>query len=180
MKMKIIFLAAAIMIAGCSKQLDATDTSNLKPVTGAFGYTLGDKVSGEIENPLTIRDMPPFQTATIDQISAGRICQITAMGTVEEFDLHDTKNRLISVLTEKYGSRGKMGIEKYATEMGDEGYYFGTTNRAAHLWIKDYQTNAFFCLEYYDVELKTTFFKEQEAKNKLDDDNKKAALSKGL
>jgi hypothetical protein len=38
----------------------------------------------------------------------------------------------------------------------------------------------FCCLEYYDVALKATFFKEQEAKDKLDDDNKKAALSKGL
>jgi uncharacterized lipoprotein YajG len=153
MKIKTIILATAIMIAGCSKKQDATDASNLKPVTGAFGYTLGDKVSGKIETPLTVRDMPPFQTATIDQISDGRICQIMASGTVGEFDLHDTKNRLISVLTEKYGSRGKMGKEKYAVEIGDEGYYFGTTNRVAHLWIKDYQTNAFFCLEYYDEEL---------------------------
>jgi len=175
-----IFLAAAIVIAGCAKQQSATDASNLKPVTSAFGHTLGDKVSGEIENPLMIRDTPPFTMASIDQISDGRICQIIASGTVEEFDLHDTKNRLISVLTEKYGSRGKMGIEKYTVEMGDEGYYFGTTNRVAHLWIKDYQTNAFFCLEYYDKELKTTFFKEQQAKDKLEDDNKKAALSKGL
>lgn len=172
-------MSLIILITSCSKQQNVTDTSNLKPVTGAFGYNLGDKISGEIDDPIIVTDTPPFRMVTIDRTSDGQICRISSFGFIEEFDLHDSSNRLISVLAQKYGSRGKIGSENFNIEVG-EGYYFGTTNRVAHLMIDDCQTNALFQLEYYDEGLRGIYNKEQEAKDKTDEENKKAALSKGL
>ena len=147
---------------------------------GAFGYKLGDKVSGEIDDYMPLRDTPPFDEFSIDRLSDGRICQITAMGIVEESDLYDCRKRLISVLTEKYGARGKMGAEKYALDLGGENYYFGTTDRVAYLAITDNQTNAFFHMDYYDVKLRAIYFDEQEVIRQKDEEDKKAALRKGL
>jgi hypothetical protein len=154
MKIKTIISVAAIIgmlgVTGCKPKTttqiphqtnqttvepaqSSAEQTNLKPVAGAFGYKLGDKLSGEIDDYTPLRDSQPFTGFSINTNSDGRICQITAMGTVEESDLYDDRKRLISVLTEKYGARGKMGAEKYALDLGSENFYFGTTNRLAYL-----------------------------------------------
>jgi len=191
MKTKMIFLMAAIiLIAGCSKKQKtteasnpvATEVSNLKPVTGAFGYNLGDKVSGEIDDYIIVKDTPPFQELSIERTSDDRICRISGSGIVNEDEdaLHDNQKRLVAVLTEKYGARDRIGEEKWATQVNDVDLYFGTENRAAHLGIKYSETNQFITVDYYDKELEGIYNTEQESKNKTDDENKKAALSKGL
>lgn len=175
-----LLLALVILIAGCSKQQSTIDNSNLKSVTGAFGYNLGDKVANDTEDNVVVHDMPPFQMVSFDKTSDGTICRIVGSGFVEKYELDDVKKRLISVLTEKYGAREKIGAEKYAKLGESEGYYFGTTNRVAHLWIDTSDPKAFLNLEYYDADLKEIFSKEQRAKDKSDDEIKKAAMSKGL
>lgn len=179
--------------AGCSKQRNVTGVSNtkssdgagasnLKPVTGAFGYNLGDKVPGEIEDLIKVTDTPPFQFVSLDRISDGTICRIEGTGIVDESQdaLHGNQKRLIAILTEKYGAREKIGLEKCAAQFNDVDLYFGIPNRAAHLGINYSETNQFISVEYYDTELQRIFYKEQESKDKTDDENKKNALKKGL
>jgi hypothetical protein len=184
--MKSFFLLAIILVSGCSKQQTATDDSKLKPVQGAFGFNLGEKVSTQNENLLdqnsmVVHDTPPFQMVSIDRTADGIICQISGSGIVEEYEKDDFKKQLMSVLSEKYGAREKIGAEKYAIEIGGgDGFYFGTTNRVAHLTITDHQTNVRFDLEYSDRLLMSKFNEEWEAKQKSDDEIKKAAMSKGL
>ena len=192
MNKKIIFLvAASILIAGCSKQQNTTsvsnpkpvanEVSNLKPVTGACGYNLGDKSSVASDDPAILRDMPPFQMLTISKTSDERICRIVVSGVEEGEDpLHETQKRLIAVLAEKYGARDKIGPEKYLNDTFDTDLYFGTPNRVAHLEIRDWETNRLITVEYYDGELMGIYNKEQQAKDKVEDDIKKASLKKGL
>lgn len=160
MKMKLIITMAAVMlIAGCSKQRningvsklkspDVAEVSNLKPVTGAFGYNLGKKASSELDNfsPILVSNVPPFKKAFVYYISDGRIFRTFGVGDAQEYDLQLYRTQLVSILAQKYGLRGKTGAGKLTNfavpTTVTEGYYFGTTNRIAYLGITDLETNA--------------------------------------
>ncbi len=146
---------------------------NLKPANGAFGYVLGTQ--GQSVNLEEIEDetMLPFKTVSVETTPDGRIGRINAMGSISSDESYDTKKRLFSVLTEKYGLRGKNGI--------DGSYNFGTTDRTASLSIihNDDGTDL-FTIDYYDRELSDIIFQKMEDEQKNEDAKKKENLSKGL
>ncbi|MDR3456003.1 MAG: hypothetical protein P4N60_01045 [Verrucomicrobiae bacterium] len=172
------FSISLSLLAGCSKKT-AFDESKLKPVATAFGFTIGEKAPDGTEEVSSINDTPPFSTVFLMRTSDGKICEIAGMGVVEGNDLRDAKQRLISILAEKYGARPAIPVERHI-QIGAEDYYFGTTNRPAHLMITDNKTNAFLQLEYFDRDLLDAFHQEQDDKDKADDAKQKAALSHGL
>jgi hypothetical protein len=88
-------------------------------------------------------------------------------------DSDTLKDALISLLSEKYGLR--QHIPK--NFLGEDEYNFGTEDQTACLQMRD---EAWFTLEYYDNNLRSIHYSEQEAKRNKDEDEKKAALSKGL
>jgi len=142
----------------------------LKPVIGAFGYNLGDKFSGE--SSISLTNMPPFDSCTINTLADGRICAIFASGFVDNvWECDDAEKRLVSVLTEKYGLRSK------TSEDPDRQYFFGTLGQSAFLVIRK---NRFFNLLYYDAELQSAHVSEQSVKQEKADEILKAALKKGL
>jgi len=119
--------------------------------------------------------LPPFSTVMLTRTADGKICEITGMATVAENDLPDAKRRLISVLTEKYGARPAIPVEKYS-QIGGENYYFGTTNRPAHLMITGDKDNTGLQVEYFDRNLLDLYHKERDEKDKANDAKQKAAL----
>lgn len=179
-------MAVIVLIAGCSKQQSPTNVSNLKPVTGAFGYNLGDKATSEMDNfsPILVSNVPPFNKAFVYYTSDGRIFRIFGVGDAQEYDVQLYRTQLVSILNEKYGLRSKTGAEKllnFPVPLAvTEGYYFGTTNRIAYLGITVLETNAYFWLDYNDPELVKIHDQEEQAKDKKNEDDKKAAILKGL
>jgi len=170
----LLILPLAILLAGCSQEVAPP---NLKPANGAFGYFLGATNTDDIAYQIN-SDTPPFSAIFTDKTSAGRICRIEGVGTVQQGEIYDTKKRLIGVLAEKYGERPR-GLGDTAS-IADEVHYFGTSNRAVSLAISDYHTNAMMTVEYYDTDLLTIYRAEQCAKDQLDEQKKKAALNHDL
>lgn len=172
--MPAVALAVTLFLAGCAPP---APPANLKPVSGAFGYELAATIAAPVSDEV-FTDAPPFRFLTVDTLADGRVCRITAAGFVDAPEFYDTKKRLLSVLSEKYGERPR--------ELGDsagiaqEIHFFGATNRAASLADSDYGSNAMFTVSYYDAALLAAYRAEQDAKDKADEQRKRAALSNGL
>ena len=166
-----------VLLCGCkpSSSTQAPPT-NLKPVAGAFGLKLGEKIPEgfEFDDSALKKKMEPFIHFNADTTEDGRICCLSAIGATEyESDASDCKKRLISVLTEKYGLR-QQNPKDYRNV---EEYDFGTDDRSAHLKIIEGKS---FYLDFYDKNLRHIYFDEQDSKKAKEDADKKAALSKGL
>ena len=161
----------AVIVGKGAKQNSQKDLANLKPVVGAFGYKLGDKLTGTVEDYASIKDMPPFTSLHLDTTADGHICIITLMGHTDEFEAYDSKKRLVSILSEKYGLRFHKSDGK------DEDYDFGTIDQTAHLKILG---GNYFYLDYSDNKLRDIYFGEQKIIREKEDADKKAAMSKGL
>lgn len=174
--------------------------SNLKPVTGAFGWKLGDQLPQRFMTEVRESDYsttlfftpetewPPFKIFNLEITPDRRICSIKAsafiwVGEGESFD--NVKNRVISILTEKYGLRRHIPRELRAGM--DDAYEFGTDDYGALLGTKYYEpSNAdsrpadSLELEYYDKSLKAIADAAHDAAAKQNESKKKAGLSKGL
>jgi len=177
-------IVVAIFAALLFKKEGPTNPTNLKPVGGAFGWKLGDKLPEQFrknqasEGRYTViltEKMPPFESVELAITDDGRIYSIEATGYAPDTgeDPDTCKSALISLLTEKYGRR-KI-IDGFDT-FGDD-YRFGSDDQTAHLHI--FKRNL-FTLTYSDEKLSRTYYIEVEARKKKDEDEKKAALSKGL
>ncbi len=164
-------IGMAVIVGKGAKQNSQKDLANLKPVVGAFGYKLGDKLTGTVEDYASIKDMPPFTSLHLDTTADGHICIITLMGHTDEFEAYDSKKRLVSILSEKYGLRFHKSDGK------DEDYDFGTIDQTAHLKILG---GNYFYLDYSDNKLRDIYFGEQKIIREKEDADKKAAMSKGL
>jgi hypothetical protein len=181
-----LFLAGFALLQVSPKQTKQTtfeptqsapEQPNLKPVVGAFGLKLGDKIpEGFVFDDSTVKTMEPFNDFDADVTEDGHICCITVMGHADEIGADDSKKRLIAVLTEKYGLRyqaPKTGVN----DKSEENYDFGTVDQTAHLKILG---GNYFYLDYYDKKLQQIYFDEQEVKRQKDEEDKKAALKRGL
>jgi hypothetical protein len=152
--------------------------ANLKPVVGAFGWKLGDRFPGHGENykfrPETV--MLPFDNFEIQMTEDGRIYCVKAEGYAPDHgaDPYACKNAAISLLTEKYGLRHH---DPNVHDGKTDRYEFGTDDRSARLEIFN---DNLFTLEYCDAELRTVYYREQDAMKAKDEADKKAALKKGL
>lgn len=164
-----------------SKQTAKTLPSNIKPANGAFGWKLGDSLPANLQ--AQVRDgrlafkpetsMTPFDQFEMELTGAGKIFKITAKGYAPDqgADSFTCERSIVSLLTEKYGLQSHDRGGDFNT------YRFGGTNQMAMLQIFNFNL---FELSYLDRELYSVFSDEQEAKRKKDEDEKKAALSKGL
>jgi len=122
---------------------------NLRPVQGAYGWTLGAKLADGLEiatndelfyySPVTGGDWDGWLILTEDR----RVASITQCfhNDSTQFD------KVMGVLREKYGLR-KIS---HATTGGDLAAWYGTTNREARLTISSSVGTSF--LEYSDKEL---------------------------
>ena len=164
-------------------QTKQAKAANLKPVVGAFGWKLGDKLpeqlkSGAHDGRYSFRpenEMPPFDNCEIRITDDGRIYCIEATGYVpnDGQDSDSCKNALISLLSEKYGLRHH---DPNGLGGSTDQYEFGSEDRTVCLEV----FRGSFTLKYYDRQLQDVSYQEQEARRKKDEDEKKAALSKGL
>lgn len=167
--------------------------SNLKPVVGAFGWTLGNQLPNRLRPQVQGTDYPsflvftpetewpPFNNFTLDLTPDGRICSIHATAVFPsrfQENFYDATERVISVLTEKYGLRRHVPLELRV--LGDDAYEFGTVDQTANLLIFQTGDNKQLWLEYYDKNLKNLADNAHAAARTKDEDKKKAALSKGL
>jgi DNA-directed RNA polymerase subunit RPC12/RpoP len=177
----------AIVIAqykeeGVLPTFQTKDLASLKPVEGAFGYKLGDKVPKEIDGLETADlnmcpihpnpEVPPFTSEYVEYLSDGRIYGITASVKLEhKYEVREAKDQLMTTLTEKYGLRetGKL--------LGSDAYHFGTEQRGACLQISD---DNWVKLEYYDNSLRTISLNEFRAKEQKEKADQKASLGKNL
>jgi hypothetical protein len=159
-----------------------TQPANLKPVEGAFGYKLGDKVPKEIDGFETANltscpihpngDVPLFTSFYVDYLNDGRICGIVASVKLEHrYEVSEAKDKLSATLIEKYGFRGT------GKKLSDDAYFFGTEQRGACLQISD---DIWVRLEYYDDSLRTISLNEFRAKQQKEDADQKSALGKNL
>jgi len=162
------------------------EQTNLKPVVGAFGWKLGDKLPEQLSSKVQDAnynftpdtDMPPFVKSNncsfyLSLTKDGQIAQISAMAlNVRENDLYDSKRGLISLLTDKYGLR----VHDPNESEGDS-YHFGTVGRQAHLSISG---SGIFKLDFYDLQLYMIVCDEYNARIKKEDAAKTAPLSNQL
>jgi len=187
-----IIIAAVCFMKKSSKQMNAApvpssseqaklktsptqiESPNLKPVSSAFGWKLGDKFAGHGTTYEFTPEvaMPPFNHFHLSLTEDGRIAQVSAQALNIEEDPYDCKRRLVSLLTEKYGLR-----LHDPNETEGESYYFGTRDSTAHLQISK---NGFFTLDFYDDHLYGICCDEYNARIKKQDANKTAPLSKQL
>ena len=176
----IICFAAAFLFQKSSKQTKQT-TTNLKPVIGAFGWKLGDRLPEQLRSQ--VRDgnfqfkpeaeMPPLSEFKLELLEDGRIYGIEAIGYAPDTgaDSYTCERSIVSVLTEKYGLQSHDRGGDFNT------YRFGNNDQMASLQIYKYDL---FTLSYSDQKLLRVYLDDLEAKRKKDEDEKKAALSKGL
>ena len=182
------FLLKPLLLTKSQKQTEQSKPTNLKPVLGAFGWKLGDKLPEQLKSKahdgtyrfMAEQEMPPFDQCEIHMTDDGRIYCIEASGYTPDhgLDPDNCKSALISLLSEKYGLRHLSQVELMSMlkPVGDN-YYFGTVDRTAHLSIFE---DKLFTLEYYDEALRSVHYDEQEAKRQKDEAEQKARLSKGL
>jgi len=165
---------------------------NLRPVVGAFGWKLGDQLPQRLRAELRDSDystslmftpeaeFPPFNSFSLEVTPDGRICSVDASVWFFNGDavlLFDTaKQRVVSVLSEKYGLRQHNSAEDFFTES----YEFGTEDRPAVLTILVSGNDKALRLEYYDKNLKSIADDAHAAARAKNESRKKAALSKGL
>jgi len=120
-------------------------------------------------------ETPPFVESNncsfyLSLTKDGQIAQISAVAlNVTEDDSYDSKRRLISLLTDKYGL-----LLHDPNESEGDSYYFGTSDRKAHLSISG---SGIFKLDFYDVNLYEIVCDEYNARIKKEDADKTAPLS---
>ena len=191
-------LIAATFLCGCDQSKNRIETfqSKLTPVTGAFGWNLGDKLSdsGQVQTnndgdfSLSYEFTPdkPIQGSDLiyelnlhelNLTADHTIYAVVAYGYVHSDDLKIKKDALVQALTEKYGIRDHI----HNSSMMDT-YDFGTENRSAELFVEIPESGyATLSLTYSDRELR---YKAQEedaqrktdGKNSLKEDFKKQGL----
>ena len=164
---------------------------NLKPVVAAFGWKLGDQLPQRFKAELRDSDYgttlvftpqtewPPFNIFTLDVTPDGRICSVHAAAVIfngGQEDFSGAKERVVALLSEKYGLRQ----HNNADEPNLEEYDFGTVDQTARLQILRSDNNKQLWLEYYDRNLKSVADDAHALARAKDESNKKAALSKGL
>jgi hypothetical protein len=169
-------------LTSSQKQTRQAKPANLKPVVGAFGWKLGDKLPEQLKSEVhdgrynfrPEKEMPPFDDCVLMMTDDGRIYCIEATASSPDYvqDSDSLKNALISLLSEKYGLR-----HHDPNYLGADQYVFGSEDRSASLEVFE---RKLFTLKYYDTQLQNVAYEQQEARRKKDEDEKKAALSKGL
>ncbi len=166
--------------------------SNLKPVGGAFGWKLCDYLPQQFKaKPLREGDYasyfpfepetewPPFNSFNLEVTPDGRICSVNTTAVIFNGDregFYTARERVVAVLTGKYGLRG----HKQVGGAIEEEYFFGTVEQTAHLQILSSSDNKQLWLEYYDKNLKEIADSAHAAAQANVESKKKAALSKGL
>jgi hypothetical protein len=165
--------------------------TNLKPVIGAFGWKLGDQLPQRLKAEVRETDYlsmllftpetewPPFNSFSLNLTPDGRICAIQATavifdGAPEDFDT--AKQRVVSLLTEKYGLR----LHSHPDAPIEDAYEFGTADQSVRLQTLRSDNNKQLWLEYYDEKLERIADYAHAAARAKDENEKKAALSKGL
>ena len=115
--------------------------ASLKPVVGAFGWKLGEKLPTQFASKVRYSmysfkpetEMPPFELFDLELLNDGRIYGVRAEGFVHGYlDFSGAKERLISLLTEKYGLRQ----HNPKNLLGDDEYIFGSEDHAACLQVR--------------------------------------------
>ena len=165
---------------------------NLRPVGGAFGWRLCDQLPQRFKpQPLREGDYasyfpfesetkwPPFNGFHLEVTPDGRICSIHAIAVIFDDgreDFYTARERVVSVLTGKYGLRERNKVGGTV----EEEYFFGTAEQTAHLQILSSGNNKQLWLEYYDKNLKDIADKARDAALGNVESKKKTALSKGL
>ena len=175
-------IVVVVLLIRSQKQVEQSKLTNLKPVVGAFGWKLGDKLPDQLKNEVKDGSYSftpsektlPFEDYTLRLTDDGSIYCIEANGHTPDGDSDAYKKALISLLSEKYGRRPK---ESGGLPRVGENCYFGSDEQTAHLNIYN---EHLFTLEYYDRNLQRIAYAEDEARRKKDENDKKAALSKGL
>jgi hypothetical protein len=173
-----------------SLQKQTTPTS-LKPVFGAFGWQLGEKLPERFRRELLESDYasiyiftpeqewPPFNSFSLDVTPDGRICSVNATAVVRDTEeFYASTERLISLLTEKYGLRLHDHEPNGPNTTVEDEYKFGTPERTAHLQIHGNAKQIW--LTYYDNKLKEIADNAHAAVRAKLEADKKAALKKGL
>ncbi len=179
----LVIVVVIALVAGNIQKQSPAKPSNLKPAVSAFGWKLGDKLPEQLKTQLKDGNyhfnpekvISPFNDYELSVTDDGRIYSIQATGYAPDAgeNSETCKNALISLLTEKYGRQ----MERRDSFGVGENYFFGTDDQIAHLNIYN---RDLFTLEYLDRNLRRTSYTEQEAKQKKAEEEKKAALSKGL
>jgi hypothetical protein len=180
-----------VFLSGCDQSNSRIETfhSKLTPVTGAFGWSLGDRLpeSAQIETNsdnfslssdfTPNKPVPPFDMFFVWLTSDHTIHSIIGHAYIHSEDLKVQQDALIQALTEKYGIRDH--IHNSSTM---DTYNFGTEDRSAELSVGISESgNASLFLTYTDRALR---YKAQEedaqrkadAKNSLKEDFKKQGL----
>jgi hypothetical protein len=199
----LIALALAVLSLGAFSViiLPLVTTERLTPVDGAFGFKLGEKLPDELSSKIRYpselqptytfrasRELPPFTEVTLYLLEDRRIYKISAIGDLLAYPhepLADCSERLISVLSEKYGLRQHLqhggqrvfGSPDYPLrELSTDYYYFGTEERGAELTI--YGVN--YHLTYLDKNLEQVLADSIKATREKNSAVKKPALENGL
>jgi hypothetical protein len=183
----IVVLVVALVGGNPPKQRPASPT-NLKPVVGAFGWHLRDKLPeqfrAEVKHStysfVPEKETPPFDSFELGLTEDGTIYCVNARGFANDYlQFSDLKESLISVLSEKFGLRFH-GRDALLKDM--EVYEFGLDTQSARLEIQHNIDSALYAfdLKYYDKALQTVYYDEQEAKRQKEQADRKAALSKDL
>jgi len=178
-------------------------TLKLKPVDGAFGFKLGERLPAELASKISYpnefnptfslkltSELPPFIEATLHLLEDKRIYKITALGNALAYrneNPDDGDKRLVSVLTEKYGLRRHFRLKRKVVfgspdfplrPQPIEYYYFGTARRGAELVLN--VDSLYTSLTYYDKQLEQMHNDEVQTKRDQRSAPKKPALEKNL
>jgi hypothetical protein len=179
----LLFVVILVFVAGKGSNQKQITPSNFKPVVGAFGWKLGDRLPDQLKNEVkdgTYRFIPREKTPPFDEYELrltddGRIYCIKVSGYADGYEESESyKNAMIALLTEKYSRRPKG--QDFSLGVG-ENYFFGSDDQTAHLNIYN---DHLITLEYYDRDLQNISYGEDATRRKRDEDEKKAILSKGL
>jgi hypothetical protein len=194
-KLAIISFVAAF-ICGCNQSQNPVETfhSKLNPVSGAFGWNLGDKLPDSAQVQTNNDDFSLSYDFTPDKPVQGSdliyeldlhqlnltadhtIYAITAFGYVHSDDFNIGKDALVQALTDKYGIR-----EHIRNSSTMETYDFGTEDRSVELMVSQEGTYPSLSLTYFDQTLRAKAHDEDnqrkaDAKNSLKEDFKKQGL----
>ncbi len=98
------------MLVGCSKPSDNSNIASHEPVSGAFGWVFGDKLSPDIEvKPdddgtfyYTYETNGFFRGITVNVNDARQICMIRGYASTTSIGPFDI-NELVKTLSDKYG-----------------------------------------------------------------------------
>jgi hypothetical protein len=179
------FLLKPLLLTKSQKQTEQSKPTNLKPVVGAFGWKLGDKlpenlrsaVHGSVFGPTydfqPEEGMAPFDQIELEITGDGLIYCVRATGYAPDYKLNASacKETLISLLSEKYGLR--QHIPHNEVKRISDTYGFGADDQWSRLGI--FEQNL-FTLEYFDEHLRTIALEEQDVKRRKEDADRKSTV----